>query len=247
MQGTDIQEILSRLSATLEGAGLDVVAIVSAIIALLGAYFSWRETRKQRKLKLETMRRELDHSSLNWGCEVIELVARAETLIMHGQSHYGEREFESQRQTLMSELSAMIDQGRFYFPNVEDETHGAEKEGAYQGKRPPVLDAVVYVYYELSEASYRKTQQKSEVCEFLKSCRRLLVSELQSHLDPKTRNAVIERFNHRMEDQREDAIYRAGQLGLEINNRHAGILTHKNDAGWTFYAQERNKTLSPSG
>lgn len=241
MQGTDIQDILTRLSDMFEGSGIDIVAVISASVALLGALFSWRETRRQRKLALENMRRELDERSLGWGAEVIARMARAESLIMHGASTLREMPFEKARLDLMSEMSALIDQGRFYFPNVEDETHGAEKEGAYQGKRPPVLDALVYVYYELEELRFRSSQKRKETCEFIKSCRRLLVSELQAHIDPKTRNAVVARFNHRIEDQREDAIYRAGKLGLELNQRHAGLLTHKNDAGWTHYAQERDK------
>lgn len=240
MEGINVQDVLSRLGEMLNGSGFDLVAIVSAGVALIGAIFSWRETRKQRRLALEKMRRELDERSVSWGCEAIEALADCEMVLRHGYSDAMGCSPELKRHELMTKLSALADQGRFYFPNIDDDNQGADKEAAYQGKRPPILDALVYGYYQIESVSALPSDAGADAADFVKSCRRLLVSELQAHLDPKTRNAVVERFNHRIEDQREDAIYRAGKLGLELNLRHAGLLTHKNDSGWTFFAQNRD-------
>jgi hypothetical protein len=238
MEGTDIQELLSRLGAMLDGSGIDLVAVISAAVAIIGALLTWRETRRQRKLALEKMRRELDDRSLAWGADAIAALAEAETLYLRPASALSETDFEEKRHALLIKLSALTDQGRFFFPNVEDDFHGAEKEGAYQGKRPPILDALVYAFYEVEAISSDNSETRQAAADFIKTCRRLVVSELQAHLDPKTRNAVVARYNHRLEDQREDSLYRAGKLGLELNLRHHGLLTHKNDIGWTKFAQD---------
>lgn len=248
MEGTDIQELMTRLADMLAGSGTDIVAVSSAAVALIGALFSWRETRRQRKLALEKMRRELDDRSLEWGRDAITLLSEAQTLILNGPDVKGSAAFEDRRQSLMIRASALTDQGRFYFPNIEDDDgHGAEKEGAYQGKRPPILDALVYTFYELEQLTPDITDTREASAGFINACRRLLVSELQAHLDPKTLNTVVERYNYRIEHQRDASLYRAGKLGLELNLRYPGLLTHKEDLGWMHFAQDTDHHRARTG
>lgn len=244
MDGTDIQEILERVSQTLDGLGFDLVAVVSALIAVLGAIFSFRETRRQRKIALEGLRQSLDRASLEWGKSVIAVLSEVEIFIAQGAKTLADTAFTTRRNVLMARLSSLVDEGRLYFPNIDVDSHGAEKDGAYQGKRPPILDAVIYAYYELNDLTARTSEDLDSSKEFINQCRRLLVSELQAHLDPRTRNTVVERYNHRLDDQREDALYRAGKLGLDLNNRRHGILTRFDDDGWTSYAQTRDRDIA---
>ncbi len=47
----------------------------------------------------------------------------------------------------LSKLSSLIEQGRFYFPNIDrGDGFGKDKPSAYQGYRNIVLDTLVYLY-----------------------------------------------------------------------------------------------------
>ncbi|MEL6758076.1 MAG: hypothetical protein AAFP81_16720, partial [Pseudomonadota bacterium] len=52
---------------------------------------------------------------------------------------------------------------------------------------------------------------------------RLLVSELQSHLDPRRRDLVINRYDDQRLDHRSDAVDRANALKSILKSRRPGI------------------------
>ena len=96
-------------------------------------------------------------------------------------------EFAAQKLAVMARLSALIDTGRWYFPNTDAETVGLEKEPAYRGYRQPVLEYVVAAYYALEQ-----NWPSDEVREELLSCQRYFVSDIQLALDPRRRQAEID-------------------------------------------------------
>lgn len=92
---------------------------------------------------------------------------------------------------LRSRLSALIDEGRLYFPNVQDPFKGAKKDAAYQGHRQPILDTLVYVYDRLkSIADETNAAGRREKISALNQLRRRFVSEVQGTIDPRTFNKV---------------------------------------------------------
>ncbi|MCH9752563.1 MAG: hypothetical protein K0U61_10150, partial [Alphaproteobacteria bacterium] len=59
--------------------------------------------------------------------------------------------------------------------------------------------------------------------EFIDDCRRLLVSELQAHLDPRRRDMVVDRYDDQRMDHRSEAIERANSLKTILKSRRPGI------------------------
>src|SRR3546814_5379018 len=50
------------------------------------------------------------------------------------------------RRDILARLSALLDSGRWYFPNRHAEQIGSHKPAAYRGLRQPVLDAIFAAY-----------------------------------------------------------------------------------------------------
>lgn len=187
------------------------IALVSALVAMIGALLAARETRKQRRLIAETLRQRLDGASIKWGDEAIEALAAAEGL-EHQEIHENAK---ADRILIAQRLSALADRGRLFFPNQDDIAEGSQKEAAFRGSRPPILDAMIFAYKELISV------QDGDMinADFLRRCRRLVVSELQEHLDPRHWDSVIERGATKHVYDYEDAKRRASALQAELLSR----------------------------
>lgn len=209
-----------------------LIAVGSAFVALVGALLATNETRKQRKLQVETLRQRIDGASLDWGNEAIDLLGEAGAVAWLCRSNVPETEIEKARHDVARKISSMVDRGRLFFPNVNPASKGAEKEGAYRGHRPPVLDAMMYAYYEVQEISRSGGPSPQDSANFIFDCRRLLVSELQAHLDPRRRDEIIGRYEDQNHARKDDALLRAGRLGLTLDARRPGLLTGLGDKGW---------------
>ena len=79
------------------------------------------------------------------------------------------------KQELLAELSALIDEGRFFFPNIFKNDYGQQKLSAFQGLRSHILDYLVLYYQlyssesniEISDAETIYSEFLSEVFDFL--------------------------------------------------------------------------------
>lgn len=220
---------------------LDVlVTIVSALVAVGSAIVARGETKAQRRLQQAAVRVEIDRQSLDWGDEVIDVMAEAGALAT-STGPVAEQEFVLRRDTLAARLSALADRGRLFFPNYKPETKGQDKDGAYQGHRPPILFAVIIAYYQVKNLQFGHFQAGEEAAGFLFQLRRLFVSELQAFLDPNHRNSLVERA-----DQMDERPYqRAARLALDFDCRHPGVLASHNDEDliFTLPTEERRAIL----
>lgn len=201
-----------------------VVAILSAIVALVGAFISRRETQKQRALQLENLRHNVDSQSMAWGNACIDVLNRAAMFARTRQHQSNDASFFQQRVNMMLALSSLVERGRLFFPNIDPASKGSEKEGAYRGSRPPILDALMLAYYEVEALTRQGGPTADNSAEFLDDCRRLLVSELQAHLDPRRRDTVIDRYDDQRMDHRSDAIDRANSLKTILKSRRPGLV-----------------------
>lgn len=200
------------------------IAVGSAGIAAIGALFSVFETRRQRKIQLADLRQHIDATSVRWGHEAIDTLAESEALAsLEAVSNI--ENFQADCHKLAAHLSALADRGRLFFPNMQPDTIKAEKESAYRGSRPPILDCLIFACFEMRELGKGgKGLQAS--AQFLEQCRRLVVSELQAHLDPQHRDKIIERNDDRREKTRLEAKERAEILRDKLANRRPE-LCHK--------------------
>lgn len=95
---------------------------------------------------------------------------------------------ESAKKSHLAELSALIETGRFYFPNIDqNDDFGSEKPLAYRGYRNVVLDFLVYEY-QLFER-----QDSNEYVEHAESLQRLFTSYVFQYLEPKKLQKKVKR------------------------------------------------------
>lgn len=200
-----------------------VIGIVSAFVALLSAWFARRETRRQREIQVERLRQEIDGASLAWGNRAIDVLSRSAMLARTRDFHKNENSFRNGQVNMATALSTMIDQGRMFFPNIAPDAKGAEKEGAFRGFRPPILDALIFAYYEVQALTRQGGPTGDNSADFIEDCRRLLVSELQAHLDPRRRDNILGRYDEQREEHRADALKRSTELKTTLGARRPEI------------------------
>lgn len=196
-----------------------IVTVASAIFAIIGAITSHLETRRQERIRVETLRMHVDGASLDWGFQAIDVLGRIAMFARTRRSQTSDQAFHNNKVNLMIQLSSIIDRGRMFFPNIDPSGKGAEKEGAYRGSRPPILDAMVYAYYELESMTREGGPTGDNSAAYFDDCKRLVVSELQAHTDPRRRDMILGRYDKQRRNHREDAINRAGTLKNKLKAR----------------------------
>jgi hypothetical protein len=200
-----------------------IVAVLSAAVAVFGALISRNETKKQRMLQQENLRHSVDAQSLGWGNAAIDVLNRAAMFARTRQHQANDASFFQQRVNMMLAISSLVERGRLFFPNIDPASKGSEEEGAYRGKRPPILDALMFAYYEIEAMSRQGGPTADNSAEFIEDCRRLLVSELQAHFDPRRRDLVVDRYDAQRLDHRGDAVARADALKSNLKARRPGL------------------------
>ena len=200
-----------------------VVTVLSAIAAVIGAIASRAETRKQRQLRTEQLRQSIDNASLDWGSAAIDSLTRAAMLARTRHMHANEGAFQTARAATLITLSSLIDRGRMFFPNLDPDRHGLNKDGAYQGFRAPILDALVWAHEEIRAMTREGGPTGDNSADFIDDCRRLLVSELQAHLDPRRLNQIVGRYVGQDRKHQQQAIQRAAELKAQLLTRRPGL------------------------
>ncbi len=220
-------DILNGLRAHLD----IVVTVVSAFIAVISALIARGETRRQRKLQTERLRQSIDAASLEWGNAAIDTLARSAMFARTRHMQANDTQFIAAKSSMLIALSTIVDRGRLFFPNLDPDKQGAGKDGAYRGHRPPILNAIMWTYHEL-EALTREGGPASDECgAFIDDCRRLVVSELQAHLDPRRLDEIVGRYDDQALAKRNEAISRAEALRARLLARRPGVLKDVNEGG----------------
>lgn len=205
----------SSLLETAQGNWTLIVTVASAIFAIVGAIASHLETRRQEKIRVETLRMHVDAASLEWGNSAIDTLGRMVMFAKTRRAQSGDQAFNTNKINLMMQLSSLIERGRLFFPNIDPERVGANKEGAYRGSRPPILDALVFAYMELEAMTREGGPTGENTAAFFEECRRLVVSELQAHTDPRRRDMIVGRYDKQRKIHREEA----RRLSASLRNR----------------------------
>ena len=173
---------------------------VSAIFAALAfglsllAHFSSVRSKKrtdaleEKSVELADLQNRLAHMSWSdtYFREIVDWASRVVSAISKG-IHISDYQENDVRTEVLSELSACIDMGRWYFPNREHESRGLRKEPAYRGVRQPALDWIVYAYDIIKSRDSSPTAISNLV-----ECQRNFVSAIQAKIDPRSREASVE-------------------------------------------------------
>lgn len=177
--------------ASVVSAATAIMAVATAMIAQRTANAAQdRAAELERKnAELAEIQSRLSHQSwsdeyfreiTSWASQVSFAISRATHLVNVDDDH--------SHRDVLSILSACIDMGRWYFPNVNHDKGGQHKEPAYRGFRQPCLDWIVRAY-DIFDRRLNVGDRKAElIC-----CQRNFVSCVQEVLDPRSREKAIER------------------------------------------------------
>lgn len=120
----------------------DIIAGLSLLLSVTLAFFYVRDRAHARYNISNDYIREL----LDWHNRVIDVLMR----FRHLQRTKDSLDF---RQDLAC-LSSLIEQGRFYFPNLVQSSYGSNKPAAYRGYRNLALDFLVEFYDIVNHSSH---------------------------------------------------------------------------------------------
>jgi hypothetical protein len=210
----------------------DWIAVGSAALALASLVLNWIVVRRQTELQYETLRVEMDAEVIAWANEAIDQVSQSISLARGRNVAYSAEDYRRQAHETSERLSSLADRGRLFFPNEAPDRHGQDKETAFQGYRPPILDAVVFAHTRISRATNAGEGPDTECAEFLTKCRRLLVSEAQNAIDPRRRGQMLRRLATGRLDDKTSAYALSAELGEALESLYPGYLLRRRDAEW---------------
>lgn len=213
------------------------VAVGSALLALASLVLNWLVVRRQTELQYETLRAEMDSDVIAWAHDAIDLVSQGAALARGRGETYPAEDFRRIAHECAQQLSAIADRGRLFFPNEEPDRHGQDKEAAFQGFRPPILDAIVFSCARLQRMS-AEGGPDMESADFLNKCRRLLVSEAQNAIDPRRRKQMLKRLATGRKDDKVSAFAMASDLGEAMEALYPGYLDRPRGPAWVAEREE---------
>ncbi|MBL8538195.1 MAG: hypothetical protein JNM59_12385 [Hyphomonadaceae bacterium] len=208
------------------------VAAASAFLAFASLVLNWVVVRRQTELQFETLRAQMDGEVIAWVHEAIDSVAEAGALVRGRGVAYAPDEYRRRAHETAQKLSAIADRGRLFFPNESPHAHGQNKEAAFQGYRPPILDAVIFACGLLERLPHDAASPDEDAVTLLTKCRRLLVSEAQNAIDPRRRGQMLRRLATGRVDDKKSAFAIAAELGEAMEARYPGYLERRRDAAW---------------
>lgn len=156
--------------------------IVTSLIAIIGGIYAILTNTKKYELT-ENYRKEI----LEWYTSVVKVMINIIHFCENGDFYTNE--FSSEKIDMLSQLSALAEIGRFYFPNViRGNGYGNEKPPAYRGSRHIVLEFALHFYF-----TALKSTDKSDV-RFLWKLERNFTSFIFEIIEPRKRNKIYSKY-----------------------------------------------------
>lgn len=142
----------------------DWISVISLVVAFAALIYTIVSNTKKYELTYQHYQ-----DVVAWHSDVVKVITLLKATYI-----------ENEKKTHLAELSALIETGRFYFPNIDQhDNFGATKPLAYRGYRNVVLDFLVYEYQLFDREDSNKYIEHAE------SLQRLFTSFVFQYLDPK--------------------------------------------------------------
>ena len=111
-----------------------LAAVVSAFVALVGLLVAWRRAREAALRKEDVM---------TWSNNVIRNLQSLSLICQH-RGEFLPQDIAGQKlMEIYFDTSVLAEQGRLFFKNEIVGSYGSEKQEAYRGRRPEILDQVL--------------------------------------------------------------------------------------------------------
>lgn len=170
----------------------DLVAVVSAAISVIALVLNILITSRQTRVSVESLKFNNDSQVMSWANRTVAAMAEAQHIC--ASPNVSALYLNERGIALATSLSSLIDEGRWFFPNVGRRTTDGEKPGAYRGTRQPILDYVYAAYEAVSAMSREEDAPREALATKIGEAKRHFVSEVQHAVDPRRRAWVMDRF-----------------------------------------------------
>ncbi len=163
-----------------------IASVVSACVAAGGLFFAWRQSRESALRRADV---------LNWAEQAIDAL---QSLLLICVLDDGELDPGIEKEKLveiMFATSTLTERGRLFFKNeIRTDGHGQDKEPAYQGYRPKILDQLVVAHQIARQWSEANADDRKIMLILAEDAARTFVSLAQQEVGrSKTASAVTKR------------------------------------------------------
>ena len=214
------------------------VAVGSAGLALASFLLNWIVVSRQTAMQAEALKGQLDRDVLDWASETIDALSEGVWLARAHANAQNRAVLSEPIAKLSWRLSSLADRGRMFFPNLAPDEHGRDKPGAFQGYRPPVLDAVLFALYQVEQLT--PTAPSTEMAmKFIQDCRRLLVTEVQYAVDPRRKGRMVKRLMSGAKKTEVAGFRMAADLATSMRMRYPELPISDRGADWINEMERR--------
>jgi hypothetical protein len=172
-------------------------AAVALCAAIATIWFSRKNLRRElvnQRISMVSTRLKYFEDFKKWADQLVDILTEAIHLCDLDPKKIVDEPFFYRRHRLQITLSAMIDKGRWFFPNLEVDDHGADKELGYRGYRHELLDGLVSAYRCLKRLDYENRDNNNSIRNDLTIAKRHFVGQVQKIIDPTTQRSEFDRI-----------------------------------------------------
>jgi hypothetical protein len=159
---------------------ISLAALIVSAIAIIASI--WAAVR-QETISRAAVKLQRDTDLLKWGADCVRIMQEMIEFTFRIE-HDTDEELEDRRTNLLSEVSVLIDIGRWYLPNLRTTIEPDEGQAAYKGYRPVAIDALLYSYRVFKSFNFKEKDRIDDLRQYLVTAKRELVSQIQSKVDP---------------------------------------------------------------
>ncbi len=163
-----------------------IASVVSACIAACGLFFAWRQSREGTLRRADVLR---------WAEDAIDQLQTLLVICVLGDGELEPAFERGKLAAIMFTTSTLAERGRLFFKNeVRDDGHGQDKEPAYQGYRPKILDQLVVAHQIARQCPQANADDRKIMLILAQDAARTFVSLAQQEVGrSKTASAVTKR------------------------------------------------------
>ena len=160
-------------------AGIDVVplglAALAIIVSLVSAVVSYRISKDASRQRELTYLYQYHSMVITWASKVLGAMSDAYALCFNDSNEKGEVS------KMLSRLSSLWDEGRFYMPNTDHEEIGVMKESAYRGLRPRAISCIGDVHDAVGDLYKFGNDKEGHLRKRIVEQKRAFTSEIQEN------------------------------------------------------------------
>jgi hypothetical protein len=162
-----------------------VAPIVSLLIALAGLSIAWRQSRESALRRGDV---------LTWANEVIRELQSLLVLCVLDEDELDATTRKAKLIDIVFNTSVLVERGRLFFRNEVTDDHGQDKELAYRGHRPTILDQIVVAHQIARQWEKADGAERANMMLLAEDCAKKFVSLAQQEVGrSRTASAVTKK------------------------------------------------------